>query len=154
METQEIHWILSFRYFEFIWLKLKILIGVESAQVGHDWNYDKKGPDAWPHEFEDCKGQQQSPINVDTKKLEYDMNLKQFTYLNYATPLHWNVSHNGHTVVVSPISNAEKISIKGSDFDQEYDFLQFHFHWGFNDYHGSEHYIDSDKFPLEVFHIY
>jgi carbonic anhydrase len=82
------------------------------------------------------------------------MNLKQFTYLNYATPLHWNVSHNGHTVVISPISHAEKISIKGSDFDQEYDFLQFHFHWGFNDYHGSEHYIDSDKFPLEVFQIY
>jgi hypothetical protein len=25
-----------------------------------------------------------------------------------------------------------------------------HFHWGFNDYQGSEHLIDYEKFPLEV----
>jgi hypothetical protein len=31
-----------------------------------------------------------------------------------------------------------------------FDVLQFHFHWGENDYQGSEHYIDGIKFPAEV----
>jgi len=58
-------------------------------------------------------------------------------------------------VNVKLISHAggPKISIKGSDFDQDYEFSHLNFHWGFNDYHGSEHLIDSDKFPLEVFLI-
>ena len=28
--------------------------------------------------------------------------------------------------------------------------VQFHFHWGENNYQGSEHYIDGDKFAAEV----
>lgn len=63
---------------------------------GHGWNYDKLGPDSWPHEFENCKGKRQSPINVETDKLEYDRNLKQFTFTNYMKNQNWNVTHNGH----------------------------------------------------------
>lgn len=119
---------------------------------GHGWNYDKLGPDSWPHEFENCKGKRQSPINVETDKLEYDRNLKQFTLTNYMKNQNWNVTHNGHAVVISQISDDSKValSVKGSDFEYDYELLQFHFHWGQNDYQGSEHYIDSDKFPLEM----
>lgn len=40
--------------------------------------------------------------------------------------------------------------ITGSDFSGTYNLSQFHFHWGFNFFQGSEHLIDSQKFPLEV----
>lgn len=42
------------------------------------------------------------------------------------------------------------MDIDGSDFREKLNFLQFHFHWGQNDYQGSEHRIDYKKFPLEV----
>lgn len=54
-------------------------------------------------------------------------------------------------MVVSKISNqTDKIRVEGSNFQEPFELLQFHFHWGFNDYHGSEHLIDGSKFPLEV----
>jgi carbonic anhydrase len=42
------------------------------------------------------------------------------------------------------------MQMTGSNFGDTFDLLQFHFHWGENDYQGSEHYLDGDKFPLEV----
>ena len=42
------------------------------------------------------------------------------------------------------------VGVEGSDLDEQYNLLQFHFHWGFNDFQGSEHLIDAEKFPLEV----
>ena len=43
--------------------------------------------------------------------------------------------------------------IAGSDFGQDvkYYLQQFHFHWGFNIFQGSEHHINGEKFPLEVY---
>ena len=43
-----------------------------------------------------------------------------------------------------------KVKVQGSDFDTQFELLQFHFHWGYNNYHGSEHTVDGAKFPLEV----
>ena len=31
--------------------------------------------------------------------------------------------------------------------------IQFHFHWGENNYQGSEHYIDGHKYAAEVFFL-
>ena len=42
------------------------------------------------------------------------------------------------------------VGVEGSDLDEQFNLLQFHFHWGFNDFQGSEHLIDAEKFPLEV----
>ncbi len=38
--------------------------------------------------------------------------------------------------------------------DDKFELLQFHFHWGFNNYQGSEHQIDYEKYPLEVREMY
>lgn len=53
-------------------------------------------------------------------------------------------------VVVTNI-NDEKFSINGSNFGKQFDLLQFHFHWGYNNFQGSEHQINGEKFPLEVY---
>ena len=44
-----------------------------------------------------------------------------------------------------------KLDIDGSDFKEKYKFLQFHFHWSKTDsYQGSEHQVNDEKYPLEV----
>ena len=45
---------------------------------------------------------------------------------------------------------ANPLQTRGSNLMSTYNLLQFHFHWGENDFQGSEHVIDYEKFPLEV----
>ena len=40
--------------------------------------------------------------------------------------------------------------ITGSDYTKPYYFVNFHFHWGYNEYEGSEHFINGYKYPLEM----
>ena len=42
------------------------------------------------------------------------------------------------------------LSITGGSLGGQYNFAQFHFHWGPNDNSGSEHTMDGDMYPLEV----
>jgi len=44
-------------------------------------------------------------------------------------------------------------SITGSNYGKVFSLAQFHFHWGFNAYQGSEHLINYQKYPLEVIFI-
>jgi hypothetical protein len=46
--------------------------------------------------------------------------------------------------------------ITGSNFNVNDIFMldEFSFHWGYNIFQGSEHYIDNQKFPLEVYNLY
>ena len=46
-------------------------------------------------------------------------------------------------------------SVKGSDLKRDDFYLeQFHFHWSYNDYHGSEYFIGSRRFPLEAHFVH
>lgn len=128
-----------------------IIIGVKSDGSVIEWNYDELGPDVWSHEIKACHGEHQSPINIDESLTEYDKNLKEFEFFGYSETLKWNVTHNGHTVLVNPIEMPlNRVSIRGSDFELEYYLQQIHFHWGINNYQGSEHLINTQKYPLEM----
>ncbi len=41
-------------------------------------------------------------------------------------------------------------SISGSNYGKTFELLQWHLHWGYNIYQGSEHLIDNVKYPLEL----
>lgn len=115
------------------------------------WNYDTIGVDAWPIHFSNCRGRKQSPIDIKTNEVEYDKNLKPFSFISYGPAHSWNVSHNGHTVVANRLqTSAVQVGVEGSDLEETFDLLQFHFHWGYNNYHGSEHTVNGDKYPLEL----
>ena len=82
--------------------------------------------------------------------------MKPFKLINYDTPFSWNVSHNGHTgifwwkkiisiikynifhlVVVNRLDGLnQEVAVEGSDFDSRFNLLQFHFHWGYNNFQG------------------
>lgn len=42
------------------------------------------------------------------------------------------------------------MEISGGGLGHVYSTLQFHFHWGSSDSHGSEHMVDSHRYPMEV----
>ncbi len=46
--------------------------------------------------------------------------------------------------------HSSRLGIKGSNFALSYDLDAIHFHWGLNNYQGSEHRIDGKMYPLEV----
>lgn len=42
------------------------------------------------------------------------------------------------------------MEISGGGLEHVYSTLQFHFHWGSGDADGSEHTVDSHRYPMEV----
>jgi len=48
-----------------------------------DWNYDRKGPDAWPYLFKTCSGLSQSPINIETDKTKINNGLSELIMKNF-----------------------------------------------------------------------
>lgn len=42
------------------------------------------------------------------------------------------------------------MEISGGGLKHVYSTLQFHFHWGSSDSNGSEHTVDSHRYPMEV----
>jgi carbonic anhydrase len=60
------------------------------------------------------------------------------------------VLKKNYLVSMSPTSNSNNIpKLAGSNFNDRFDLIQFHFHWGQDD-EGSEHLVDDKSFPLEL----
>jgi carbonic anhydrase len=120
------------------------------------WDYQREGPDTWRHTFDSCEGNAQSPINIRTCSVKYDPNLSPLSLNGYTTniSLHvWNFTHNGHTIIAYPPPLAH-LSISGANLPENFHLVQFHFHWGYNAYQGSEHTIDGMKYPLEIHFVH
>jgi carbonic anhydrase len=112
------------------------------------------GPDAWPYLVErDCGGLSQSPIDIDESETTFQPTLRPFEFINYNQNIMWNVINDGNGIVLSPLTNST-LRIHGSDFAEAHRLLQFHFHWGKNDFQGSEHTINGRKFPLEIHFVH
>ncbi len=121
-----------------------------------EWNYQREGPDTWPHKYDACEGEAQSPIDIRTSRVKYDSNLIPLSLNGYTTNISlyvWNFTHNGHTIVAQPPPLA-RLSMSGANLPEVFYLVQFHFHWGYNAYQGSEHTIDGLKYPLEIHFVH
>lgn len=120
------------------------------------WDYEREGPDAWHHLFDSCEGDAQSPINIRTPNVRYDSRLSPLSLNGYNATMSnivWNFTHNGHTIVARP-STISRLSISGGGLPETFSLVQFHLHWGFNAFQGSEHTINDRKYPLEVHFVH
>ncbi|CAF1032085.1 unnamed protein product [Didymodactylos carnosus] len=127
-----------------------------TATPGHSahWDYEHNGPDTWPHEYEQCEGNSQSPINIQKRQVRHDLTMDNLILNGYKNAsITWNITHNGHTIVVTPSSTA-KITMSGAKLLDTFNLAQFHMHWGLNAYQGSEHTIDGRKYPLEIHFVH
>jgi len=119
------------------------------------WNYQDPGPGAWSSQHPKCGGQNQSPINLVTKKdrtvsdlLGVELN---FTNYDLVTANNTELLNNGHTLELELLSVTPSAALlSGGPFARSYQLLQLHFHWGENDTIGSEHAMDGEKFPMEM----
>ena len=120
------------------------------------WDYQREGPDTWHHNNDACEGEAQSPVDIRTSRVKYNPNFRPLSLNGYTTNTSvytWNFTNNGHTIVAlpPPLTN---LSISGADLPENFYLIQFHFHWGYNAYQGSEHTIDGMKYPLEVHFVH
>lgn len=120
------------------------------------WDYEREGPDTWQHTFDTCEGENQSPIDIRTYQIKYDPNLTPLVLSGYTTNIStftWNFTHNGHTIVAYPPPLA-RLTMSGGGLPDTFYLVQFHFHWGYNAFQGSEHTINGRKYPLEVHFVH
>ncbi|NXX04943.1 CAH4 anhydrase, partial [Larus smithsonianus] len=115
-------------------------------------------PRQWYTAYATCKGNKQSPINIVTKNVIYDKNLKPLNFEGYDVKgsSKWKIENNGHTgkyyQIFTVIITSPKIG--GGGLERKYKAIELHLHWGVQDGQqyipGSEHSIDGEKQAMEL----
>ncbi|KAK5620810.1 hypothetical protein CRENBAI_018210 [Crenichthys baileyi] len=109
-------------------------------------------PSLWselPHSH--CSGENQSPIDIDTQSVLEDKHLSSFTFTNFDNKhAIKSITNKGHTVEC--ILEHDLVEVSGGGLEHVYSTLQFHFHWGTESTNsvGSEHTVDSKRYPMEL----
>jgi len=122
--------------------------GLERAYTragGSGWNYAGQG-NYWLKTHPFCAGKRQSPINIDTSKVQ-DSTDHNLEFLEYDGNEQGTMANVGTSLKFTPKKGLSSAGIK---IPGDYTLLQFHFHWGSHNMRGSEHTIDGQEFPLEL----
>ncbi|XP_071763457.2 uncharacterized protein LOC139918085 [Centroberyx gerrardi] len=121
----------------------------------HAWCYDDRcaySPAHWhllPESH--CGGERQSPINIEKKYVVEDQRLDDFTYTKFDDKHAMKyITNTGHSV--KAVLKDGMVEVSGGGLGYVYSTLQFHFHWGSTSdgSEGSEHAVDSKKYPMEM----
>ena len=70
------------------------LVSVCFAQL---WDYERNGPDKWPVDFQGCRGERQSPIDIQPGHARYNPRLRYLRLNNYDRNYLFNVTNNDLT---------------------------------------------------------
>lgn len=117
----------------------------------HEWSYEGEcGPQTWSKIFEGARGKHQSPINIESSLAKYEPSLNTFPLsISYDDDSCFQIKNTGHTFQVDGFQkNASTVS--GGPVQNEYNFLQFHMHWGDSLERGSEHLLDGKPYSAEI----
>ncbi|DAA22526.1 carbonic anhydrase 3 isoform X2 [Bos indicus] len=118
--------------------------------MAKEWGYaDHNGPDHWHELFPNAKGENQSPIELNTKEISHDPSLKPWT-ASYDPGSAKTILNNGKTCRVVFDDTYDRSMLRGGPLAAPYRLRQFHLHWGSSDDHGSEHSVDGVKYAAEL----
>jgi len=116
-----------------------------------DWTYPTQN--LWATQFVlYCAGKAQSPINLDRfGGILNAVKAEPIRFLFYdKVPQTMTATNNGHTVAVSYTSILKPHMWLGTLSLSPYILDSFHFHWGADNTKGSEHTLNSVRYPLEL----
>lgn len=118
------------------------------------------GPLTWGQFAGVCQfGNFQSPINFDRSKVKKkvkSVNLVLSKEYGFVYSPFW-LRNNGHSVSLALTADeTSSCLVKGKGFlpNEPFFFSSLHFHWGADNFAGSEHTIDGKAFPLELHMIH
>lgn len=66
------------------------------------------------------------------------------------TPSEIKIRNSGYLLNVEPKYSGQVPTLSGSVLRCPYEFWCFHFHWGSDNEHGSEHRLDGRQLPMEI----
>uniref|UniRef100_UPI0037E86417 uncharacterized protein n=1 Tax=Semicossyphus pulcher TaxID=241346 RepID=UPI0037E86417 len=121
----------------------------------HPWCYDdhcEYSPSKWnmiPQSH--CGGKSQSPVNIEARNAVTDEHLKAFSFTKFDEKHAIKyITNTGHAVKC--VLKEDMLEVSGGGLGYDYSTLQFHFHWGSasHDSEGSEHTVDSHRYPMEM----
>lgn len=123
----------------------------KTGKWNYDWNANPQGN--WGANYPKCKNtvnSKQSPIDIKSKDTVFtEMKLKTNNY-DVTDNVYFNMTNSGKSVGFLAINDVgdipQTVEFKGTT----YRLYQFHYHWGSNNYQGSEHELDAQKYPAEV----
>jgi len=122
---------------------------------GAHWTY--YGVEQWAEQYNQCEGKKQSPINFDSATV-MATNFQPLYMGNYDTAEKaMTLTNNGHTVLLSwPKNHAEYgvPYVKDGGLSSVFNLAQLHFHWGSDSTQGSEHTLQSKRFPAEIHFVH
>ncbi|XP_077089649.1 carbonic anhydrase IV c isoform X1 [Siphateles boraxobius] len=105
------------------------------------------GPSEWKKSFLQCGGQNQSPINIITRKVKHDPELTSFIFDGHEDIFNMSVENHGQS---AHFTLPESVRLRGGGLSATYKAVQFHLHWGKDDGQGSEHSVDGERYPMEL----
>ena len=132
----------------------------EENHTSFEWGYEEdNGPSKWGEYFPlASSGKHQSPCDL----CDDEVNLTKANSGAVSRPCidfaesYWDnsaegeLTNDGHSVKFE-VGMPNNFTIKKGPYgDEEYQFLQLHFHWGSIDSQGSEHTINGKSFPMEM----
>ncbi|XP_074519909.1 uncharacterized protein LOC141785478 [Halichoeres trimaculatus] len=121
----------------------------------HPWCYDEHcdySPSHWSSlPGSHCGGERQSPVNIKTEETVVKKELKEFKFKNFDDKHAIKyIINTGHTVKC--VLKDDMVEVSEGDLGHDFATLQLHFHWGStsDDSEGSEHTVDSHRYPMEM----
>ncbi|XP_014782844.1 carbonic anhydrase 1 [Octopus bimaculoides] len=117
----------------------------------YDWHYEGEvGIHTWHANYNICAaGNHQSPIDIITDDTVYDPDLKEIIiWYNPHHPKGQMIAFNdGRTVKIKTVG---KFYIANGGLANPYKIDHLHLHWGIKNSNGTEHYIDTESFTMEL----
>jgi len=127
-----------------------VLLLLPAALASSDWSYDHHGGSGPEHWDGECRGQSQSPIDLEEQELT--VSLPPLSLADYdQVPVSSLLVNNGHSVkLTNQYSAGLTPQMSGAGLNDHYKFAQVHFHWGNDSSRGSEHTLNGQAFPMEM----